>query len=102
MKNQKWYVSENIQRDNDTMLFTKRVKIENLKMDKDRTIAHIDGITLEEADSVSKAISLVPVMIAEMEHIQLHLSDLEGERELTNFEELLLKRVNNILGKLNS
>ena len=100
MKNQNWYVSANVQQDNDTMLFTKRVKIENLKMDKDRTIAHIDGVTLEEAEEVANAVSLIPTMIADFTYISLHLGDLEGERELTHSEKAILDRANQMLVKL--
>lgn len=101
MKNLKLYVSANSTQDNDTMLFTKRVKLENLKMDKDRTIAHFDGVTLEEAEMFANAFSLVPTMEQEFNYIVLHLGDKEGERELTHFEKVILDRAKQVLALLN-
>ncbi len=95
--NKSWYVSQNVQQDNDTI--TKRVKIESLKMDKDRTIAHIDGITLEEAEEVANAVSLIPTMIAEFTYIKLQLDSMNNE-DLTQFERVLLDRANQMLTKL--
>jgi hypothetical protein len=100
MKNQNWYVSANVQHDTDTMLFTKRVKIENLNSFKDRTIAHVDGITLEDAEKIANAVSLIPKMITEFTYIQLHLTTVEGIRKLTNNEKVLLDRVNQMIQNL--
>lgn len=64
MKNKNWYVSANVHQDYETMLFTKRIKMENLNMDKDRTIAHVEGITLEEAEANAKLMAAAQEMLA--------------------------------------
>jgi hypothetical protein len=56
--------------------------------------------TLEEAEEVANAVSLIPTMIADFTYISLHLGDLEGERELTHSEKAVLDRANQMLAKL--
>ncbi len=100
-----WYVANSFVEDYDTKLFTKRVKKvvgSNSEMDEDRTIAHIDGLTLNEADEIANAVSLIPKMIAEFIFISSHFENLvgKGTRELTISEREILNRANQILAKL--
>jgi len=101
MKNVTWYVSKNVQQDNDTMLFTKRVKSENLKMDKDRTIAHVEGITLEEAEFNATLIAAAPEMAQVLGWINLKYGDIEGERDLSPVESHMISRVREVLSTIN-
>jgi hypothetical protein len=100
MKNQ-WYVSQNVQQDYDTMLFTKRVKSENLNMDKDRVIAHVEGITLEEAESNANIIAAAPEMVQLLNWIDMKYSDIEGDRELSPIENQMIGRVREVLTLIN-
>ncbi len=100
MKNQ-WYVSQNVQQDYDTMLFTKRVKSENLNMDKDRVIAHVEGITLEEAESNANIIAAAPEMVQLLNWIDMKYGDIEGDRELSPIENQMIGRVREVLTLIN-
>jgi len=101
MKDQNWYVSTNVQQDDDTMLFTKRVKNENLKIDKDRTIAHVEGLTLEEAEANAKLIATAPSMLEVLNWINIKYGDLEGDRELSPYEFNMLSKVREVLSLVN-
>ncbi len=70
-------------------------------MDKDRVIAHVEGITLEEAESNANIIAAAPEMVQLLNWIDMKYSDIEGDRELSPIENQMIGRVREVLTLIN-
>lgn len=71
-----WYVSLQTPQDKETMLFSKRIRVENLKMSEDRVIANVLGITAEEAEITAKLFVAAPKLLQTLIGIRSQMNHL--------------------------
>lgn len=72
----KLYVADSWHQDYDTMIYTRCIRREQLNMPTDRTIAHVDGMTLDEADAFAKLFAAAPETAAERDRLRAENAEL--------------------------